>query len=583
MADVKGPPRENLIRASHGIELTRDAGDPSAMPTLHGFFAVYGQFTEIRSAVEGHFMERFSVGSMDKTIRESGKSMKVLLEHGRDPSVGQKPIAKIRSLESRAEGAHYEADLLDATYVRDLLPALDAGLYGASFRFKVLKEDYVARPKPSALNKNGIPERTVTEASVAEFGPVLFPAYPGASAGLRSLTDLFLFNDLTDDPERLRALIEEKKSRTITTSAPTTRVVFTSRASEPEVTREDTPTRLYERSVEFVGESVWAVHPGTLATIVNVIRERRAGVTIDAEEIKQRIKASPVPGLDMDENDLEAETPDPADAVAVIPLHGAIVPHATMFSDVSGAASVDDFTSAFRAAISDESKQSVLIDINSPGGAVELIPELAAEILAARGSKPIVAMVNAFAASAAYWIASCCDEIVVTPSGQVGSIGVYAAHEDLSAAEEKLGIKTTLVSAGKYKTEGNPFEPLTDEAEADMQAKVDAYYQMFVQAVAAGRDVKASDVIDGFGQGRMVLAADAVKANMADKIGTYDDTLARLTKAADTSRSSEPEPSAATTPPPGQTEPERPVATTRATQTTTGLFIPKPKGEPWQL
>ena len=132
-----------------------------------------------------------------------------------------------------------------------------------------------------------------------------------------------------------------------------------------------------------------------------------------------------------------------------------------------------------------------------------------------------------------------------------------------------LGYKTTLISAGKYKVEGNPFEPLSAEAAANMQAQVNSYYDMFVGAVAKGRGVKASDVRDGFGQGRMVLATQAVAEGMADRIGTFDETIARLMKqkparetgaAADASMA--PEPPVATTP----LEPEPPVATTQTKQ-----------------
>ena len=106
------------------------------------------------------------------------------------------------------------------------------------------------------------------------------------------------------------------------------------------------------------------------------------------------------------------------------------------------------------------------------------------------------------AASAAYWLASAANEVIITPSGEVGSIGVLAAHQDVSAAMDRDGIKTTLVSAGRYKTEGNPFEPLTDDARGYLQSRVDDYYGMFIRAVADHRRVKIDAVRDGFGSGR---------------------------------------------------------------------------------
>jgi len=172
----------------------------------------------------------------------------------------------------------------------------------------------------------------------------------------------------------------------------------------------------------------------------------------------------------------------------------------------------------------------VVLDVDSPGGAVNGVEELADEMLRARGQKPVVAVANTLAASAAYWIATAADEVVVTPSGEVGSIGVFAVHEDFSAALEAAGIRVSLVSAGKYKMEGNPYEPLGDEGRAALQERVDDYYGMFVGAVARGRGVAAKDVREGFGQGRLVGARQAVELGMADRVATLDETLDRVAR-----------------------------------------------------
>lgn len=196
------PPRENLVRATPGIKLERAEG--AAMPTLTGHFAVWDQWTEIKSAYEGNFMERFAPGSMTKTLSES--TPKVLFQHGRDNQIGDKPLGTIVRLEPDGDGAYYEVALFDTAYNRELVPGLEAGVYGASHRFSVVREDVVQRPKKTEFNPRGIPERTVQEARVMEFGPVTFPAYAGATAGLRSMTDEFLFDALAENPERLREL-----------------------------------------------------------------------------------------------------------------------------------------------------------------------------------------------------------------------------------------------------------------------------------------------------------------------------------------------------------------------------------------
>jgi hypothetical protein len=171
-----------------GFEL-RDDG--TEMPTLVGHLAVFGQWAEINSFAEGHFLERIDPGAFTKTIQESRDQMRVLFQHGKDPTIGDKPLGPIRSLESDGEGLAYEVPLLDTSYNRDIVAMLaaDPPVLGSSFRFKVMRESVDRKPKRSDYNPRGLPERTVQEVKMQEFGPVTFPAYSGAKAGLRSLTD----------------------------------------------------------------------------------------------------------------------------------------------------------------------------------------------------------------------------------------------------------------------------------------------------------------------------------------------------------------------------------------------------------
>lgn len=212
MSDVT-PKRDSLIRAvCNDVEL-RSEGD-SGMPQMVGNFAVLNQWTEIRSSWEGNFMERFAPGSLRKTLRDSRDKMQVLFQHGADPQIGDKPLGSITELRETDEGAYYEVDLLDTQYVREVLPGLQAGLYGASFRFSVVREPINENPERSEHNPNGLPERTVKEAKVMEFGPVTFPAYAGATAGVRSMTDDFLAECFRSDPERLERMFEQARAET---------------------------------------------------------------------------------------------------------------------------------------------------------------------------------------------------------------------------------------------------------------------------------------------------------------------------------------------------------------------------------
>lgn len=217
-------------------------------------------------------------------------------------------------------------------------------------------------------------------------------------------------------------------------------------------------------------------------------------------------------------------------------LHGAIMPRANLMTEISGATSLEQFQAAFREAAADANASHIVLDVDSPGGMVDQVPETVALIRKAkRAGRPIVAQVSGMACSAAYWIASACDEITVTPSGSVGSIGVYSVHEDISAALEAQGIKRTMIFEGPRKVEMNPFGPLDPAAKAALQAEIRDVYDMFTADVAAGRGVPVSVVRADpesadrhFGGGRSYRAPVAVRLGMADREETFDDTVSRL-------------------------------------------------------
>lgn len=268
--------------------------------------------------------------------------------------------------------------------------------------------------------------------------------------------------------------------------------------------------------IRFALDNDWAILPTKIPELMSVLAFHASGQKRTPEEIHALI-GEPTP----------AESAKRG-AIAVLPLRGVIAHRAGSLDESSGGASVERFTSMFRQAMSNDAVGTIVIDVDSPGGTVAGVQEIAAEMQAAKGRKPVVAVANSLMASAAYWIAAQADEIVSIPSGTVGSIGVFTAHQDLSAALEQEGVKVTLISAGKFKTEGNPFEPLSDEAKAVIQARVDEAYGNFVKAVAKGRGVAVADVRNGYGQGRALPAKDALAAGMIDRIGTLDDTIARL-------------------------------------------------------
>jgi signal peptide peptidase SppA len=213
--------------------------------------------------------------------------------------------------------------------------------------------------------------------------------------------------------------------------------------------------------------------------------------------------------------------------VAVLNISGPIAYKPSFFTALFGGSAVLEIQQAFRAAMQDDSISSVLLALDTPGGTVSGVPELAEEIRAA--SKPVIAQVSPLAASAGYWLASGAKEIAITPSGRAGNIGIVYPHTDISDAMKATGIKTTLITAGKFKGEASPYEPLSDEARAHLQADVDGMYSQFVKAVADGRGATQTAVREGYGEGRALFAAAAIKAGLVDRMSTLDQTLGRMT------------------------------------------------------
>jgi signal peptide peptidase SppA len=278
----------------------------------------------------------------------------------------------------------------------------------------------------------------------------------------------------------------------------------------------------YDHVVNYVRGHAWAILPETLQTIAEVVQVHVRQGGLSAEDVAERLAAG-------------RSAQGPRDGkrtgvTAVIPIYGVIMPRATLMSELSGATSVEGLRADFRAALADPDVARIVFDVDSPGGSVEGIEELGEEIRAARGQKPMTAVANYLMASAAYWLASQADEIVASPSSLVGSIGVYAVHQDWSAAYEQAGVKPTLIKAGKYKAEGIDFMPLSDDAIAHFQESVDDSYEAFTAAVAKGRGTTPAAVRSGYGEGRALTARRAKAEGLVDRIDTLEGSFSRTPK-----------------------------------------------------
>jgi phage head maturation protease len=194
------------LRTEHGVRATCAPGsielrsNDSGGRTMFGHFARFDNWYEVKSAREGHFMERVAAGTFDQAFNSKRSQIRVMWEHGQDPTVGQKPLGDIVDVREDRQGAYYEVDLFDASYVNDLIPAFKSPQTGASWRFSVPEGGDVwdDNPKRSTYNPDRLPERTIRGANVFEFGPVVWGANPVADSGVRSSTDDFIEHLLND-------------------------------------------------------------------------------------------------------------------------------------------------------------------------------------------------------------------------------------------------------------------------------------------------------------------------------------------------------------------------------------------------
>lgn len=218
------------------------------------------------------------------------------------------------------------------------------------------------------------------------------------------------------------------------------------------------------------------------------------------------------------------------DGVAIVPVLDTLVNRGAWLDSRSGLTSYEGIGAQIRDAAADAEVHAILLDVSSPGGEAAGMSGVADLIRSVRQTKPVLAFVNDMAASAAYGIASAADEIVVSPTSILGSIGVLMIHADRSGELAAQGIRPTLIFAGSHKVDGNPFEPLSDAVRADLQASVDAHYDQFVGLVAAGRGDRLTTDGARATEARTFIGSDAVARGLADRMATFDEVLAGLSR-----------------------------------------------------
>jgi signal peptide peptidase SppA len=263
-----------------------------------------------------------------------------------------------------------------------------------------------------------------------------------------------------------------------------------------------------------LSDQPWAITEGALDQIVEIAARENLSPEAVAAKIGRPLT--------------NTRTVENRDGVAVLPVTGPIFPRANLFTEVSGATSTQVLATDFTAALNDPAIKAIILNFDSPGGAVAGINEFSQMVYDARGKKPIVSYVGAQAASGGYWIASAADQVVIDPTAILGSIGTVVSMRDTSARDAKDGVKRHEIvsSQSPLKLAG----PDTDAGRVHIQGILDSLADTFIGAVARNRNVSTETVLSDFGRGGQLVGEAAVSAGMADRLGSFEGVVAELSQ-----------------------------------------------------
>lgn len=273
--------------------------------------------------------------------------------------------------------------------------------------------------------------------------------------------------------------------------------------------------KLCHRVLSFIDKTPWAIKPDALEKIISIANRSYSDPNLVAA-----IKA---------EQSLLIPESNDNNEIAIIDVIGSIFARANLFTEVSGAVSLEALERQLDKALYDDSIKAIILRIDSPGGEVTGTHEFVNYLDEACEIKPIVAYVAGMACSAAYWIASATSHIYVDKTATLGSIGVVAAWTDDSKARTAAGLTDyEVVSSQSPKKR---LDPKLDDGRAELQKQIDGLADIFIDDVAAFRDVSRDKVISDFGRGSTFLANEAIALGMADEISSLREVIAELTTA----------------------------------------------------
>jgi len=264
----------------------------------------------------------------------------------------------------------------------------------------------------------------------------------------------------------------------------------------------------------------WAIEPGKLLELQAIYASHVRGEQIDIAAVEARL-GRPLAN--------EQRAYEIVDGVAIISIEGVVAKKMNMFSQISGGASSQLARQSLLDAKNDPAVHSIIQYIDSPGGTVDGTQSYSDTVFASREAKPIVTLGSGTMASAAYWFGSAASAVYIADgTTSVGSIGIVGAHKDISAAEAARGVKTTELTAGKFKRVASQYAPLSEDGRQSIQEQLDYMYSMFVGDVAKYRGVSADVVLRDMAEGRMFTGQQALDAGLVDGIMSLDALVEKL-------------------------------------------------------
>lgn len=283
-------------------------------------------------------------------------------------------------------------------------------------------------------------------------------------------------------------------------------------------------TRLY--ALDAIRAMPWAIQPEWLAAIEAVAE--RTMLSPDLEKLRENGTAARYQGMmaaiSGGGTRLEgSRTATLNNGVAMIPVMGPIMPYANLMADICGYTTLETLSSDLQVAADNPNVSQILMIMDSPGGATVQLSDVAGQIAAL--DKPVTVFVTGTAASAAYWLASQADEIVMDSLALAGSIGVVCSTSTQVGPDANGRKSVDIVSSN---APNKRLDPASDDGQAQIRAVLDDMEAIFMADVARGRKTTVANVQQNFGQGGMKSAKSAVSSGMADGIGTLSGTVARL-------------------------------------------------------